>query len=130
MGPHAQACRAIEGAGDFVANNLIEFWLTCPDLNGREHMFSAEAPVFLGNNTRDFLARIPHGDAASKLARVASAARALVPASFEVASCQDKQWQRIWLPEHHFCGMRTVQLNACKLAQVLKGLHTGVLRKP
>ena len=71
-----------------------------------------------------------HGDAASKLARVASAARALVPESFEVASCQDKQWQRIWLPEHRFCGIRTVQLNACKLAQVLKGLHTGVLRKP
>ena len=112
---YAQACRAIEGAGDFVANSLIEFWLTCPDLNGREHMFSAKALVFLGNNTRDFLARIPHGDAASKLARVASAARALVPESFEVASCQD---------------MRTVQLNACKLAQVLKGLHTGVLRKP
>ena len=130
LAAYARTCKANKGAGDFVANNLIEFLQKCPNLTGRELLFSDAAPVFLGNNSRTFVSRLAGGTATKNVAKISTQARHLLPSHFDVAAGRDGTWTRVTLPAHRYCSLRTVQLNTCKLVQVLKALDTGVLRKP
>ncbi|CAE7878593.1 unnamed protein product, partial [Symbiodinium microadriaticum] len=77
LAAYARTCKAIEGAGDIVANNLIEFLQTCSNLTDRDLLFSDAAPVFLGNNSRTFVSRLAGGTETENVAKISTHARHL-----------------------------------------------------
>lgn len=99
----------MEGIGDFVAKNTLEFLLTHPTKTFPEYDSEVEL-VLERTNTGQLL----------PCSAVAAAAmvKDIMPQCVQVAHCGLEM--TVELPLHRYVSARRVQLNACKLCQVEK----------